>query len=205
MIRIMKRYEDLKERVENFLDSGKPSAQITKVALALIFVAGVLTITAMAPNVFQVFGRRYKKVGKYEKRQFQKNMFYLKKKGFVEVIKESDDKTIVRITRKGQQKLIEYSIDEMEIKKPEKWDRKWRMVIFDVPNKYKTARDALRKKLKEMGFYQLQKSVWVYPYPCFDEILFIGKFFNAERFIELLTVEEMINDDKLLRCFRLQS
>ena len=93
----------------------------------------------------------------------------------------------------------------MEIKKPEKWDRKWRMVIFDVPNKYKTARDALRKKLKEMGFYQLQKSVWVYPYPCFDEILFIGKFFNAERFIELLTVEEMINDDKLLRCFRLQS
>lgn len=205
MMQIMKRYEDLKERIEDFLDSGKPSAQITKVALAIVFIAGVLTVAAMAPNIFQIFGKKYKRIGYYNKRQFQKSFNYLKRKGLVEVIKESDDKLTIRITHKGRQKLIKYSIDEIEIKKPAKWDKKWRMVIFDIPNNYKTARDALRKKLKELGFYQLQKSVWVCSYPCFEEVLFIAKFFSVERFIELLVVEEMINDDKLLHHFRLQN
>ena len=63
--------------------------------------------------------------------------------------------------------------------------------------------DKLRKKLKVLKFYQFQKSAWIFPYPCFDEILFIAKFFNAEKFVELLTVEEMIDDDKLLRQFQL--
>ena len=200
----MRRYEDLKERVEIFLDSGKPSAQITKVALAIIFVAGALTIAAMAPNIFQIFGKKYKRVGCYNKRQFQKNFYYLKRKGLVEVIEETDEKMTIRITHKGRQKLVEYSMGEIEIKKPVKWDRKWRIVIFDIPNRYKNARDALRMKLKELGFYHLQKSTWVYPYPCLDEVLFIAKFFNVEKFIELLTVEEMINDDKLLQYFRLR-
>lgn len=202
---IMNMEQTLKDQIENFLYSDKPSATATKVVLAIIFVAGVLTIAAVAPNIFQIFGRKYRQVGRLEKRQFQKSLSYLKQKGFVEIVKESDDKVVMKITDKGRQKIIEYSIEELTIKKPKKWDKKWRVVIFDIPNHYKTAREALRDKLKELGFCKLQKSVWVYPYPCFEEIFFVTKFFNIGNFLELLTVEEMINDNNLLRHFQLRN
>jgi DNA-binding transcriptional regulator PaaX len=44
-----------------------------------------------------------------------------------------------------------------------KWDEKWRIVAFDIPEKFKTGRDALRRKLKEVGFHELQKK-----YLCFS-------------------------------------
>lgn len=199
MNRKRKNDESLKERVEDFLYSDKKSAKIANVALAIIFMAGILAVIATAPNIFQIFGRKYRRTRNYNSRQFQKSIYYLKRKGLVKFIKESGDKITVRITHKGRKKLVEYSIDEMEIKKPKKWDKKWRIVVFDIPNKYKKARDALREKLKDLEFYQLQKSVWVFPFSCFDEVLFVAHVFKVERFIEILTVEEMINDTKL-RC-----
>jgi DNA-binding transcriptional regulator PaaX len=49
-------------------------------------------------------------------------------------------------------------VEEVKLKKPEKWDKKWRIVIFDIPNKKKPARNTLTEKLKKLGFYHLQKA-----------------------------------------------
>ena len=62
------------------------------------------------------------------------------------------------------------------------------MVIFDVPEKKKIIRDALRRKIQELGFQELQKSVFVYPYPCFKEIETVTNFFRAKKFIKQFTV-----------------
>jgi phenylacetic acid degradation operon negative regulatory protein len=43
------------------------------------------------------------------------------------------------------------------------WDRKWRVVIFDIPEIDKKAREHLRQKLVSLGFGKLQKSVYVSP------------------------------------------
>ena len=56
-------------------------------------------------------------------------------------------------------------------------DGEWRIVIFDIPEKFKKAREALRMKLKELGFLELQKSVFIFPYECEDEINFIVEVF----------------------------
>lgn len=189
----------LKEKIKDFFESGKPVAQVSSVLLGIVFMAGVLTVAAMAPNVFQIFGNN-----SYNKKKIQRGLYYLKDKNFVEFIKEeSSGKILVKITFKGKQKLVRYSIDKMKIEKPKKWDRKWRVVIFDVPNKYTNARNALRDKLKELGFFQFQKSAWIYPYPCFDEIIFIAKFYNVEKFVELFIVDEMLNDYKARKYFNL--
>ncbi|MBI2021041.1 hypothetical protein HYS99_00830 [Candidatus Giovannonibacteria bacterium] len=45
----------------------------------------------------------------------------------------------------------------------QKWDGKWRVIIFDIPEKLRGKRDLLRKELVGFGFMQLQKSVWAYP------------------------------------------
>lgn len=192
----------LKERLREFLDSDKGSAKATKIILAVLAVVGVLAIAAIAPNIFQIFGR-YKKSRRYSDKQLRNAFYTLKRRNFIEVIKEKDEKIIVRLTKKGKQYVREFSIDNLSILKPKKWDKKWRMVIFDIPNKFNMARLALRNKIKELGFYKLQKSVWIYPYPCEDEILFVANFFNVESFIEILTVESLLREDKIKKIFHI--
>lgn len=62
---------------------------------------------------------------------------------------------------------------------------------------------ALRDKIKEIGFVQLQKSVWVCPYECEDEILFLAESYYVTKYIEILTVEKMLHEEQLKRKFKL--
>jgi DNA-binding transcriptional regulator PaaX len=95
-------------------------------------------------------------------------------------------------------KLKSFSIDLMRINKPKKWDGKWRVVMFDLPVRFSKARHFLRFKIKQLGFVQFQKSVWIYPYPCTDEILFIAEYYKVRKYIEMMTVLE-ISDEKTLK------
>lgn len=100
--------------------------------------------------------------------------------------------------------MKEIQLDDMEIEKPAHWDKKWRVVIFDIPDKFKRrARDALREKLKKLGFCQLQKSVWVIPYPCQKEIQLLCELFNITPFVNIITAESIYNDIKLRKYFKL--
>ena len=64
----------------------------------------------------------------------------------------------------------------MRINKPKKWDRKWRIILFDIPEKIRKARDVFRYHLNQLGFYEFQKSVFVHPYNCKDEIDYLIEF-----------------------------
>lgn len=107
------------------------------------------------------------------------------KNGIVEII----------LTKDGQERALKYQIDELKIKKPKKWDKKWRVVIFDIPEKNKKAREALRKKLKDMEFRELQKSVFISPFECEDEINFITEVFDIRRCVKFMRVESFTNQE----------
>lgn len=51
-----------------------------------------------------------------------------------------------------------------------KWDKFWRILIFDIPEKSRVVRDQLREKIKELGFVLWQESVYVTPHPITKEI-----------------------------------
>jgi len=121
---------------------------------------------------------------------FQKNLNRALKKRLIRII-QKDDNDFLEITKLGKKELLRYDIDELEIEKSKAWDGKWRMVIFDIPEKFKNARVALSRKLKSMGFYGLQKSVFIYPYECENEIDFIREFFDVKKFVILLCVPTM--------------
>lgn len=196
----MKKIKDLKENIEEFLDSDSKYATPTKVVLAILAISGIVFTVAVAPNVFQILGK-YKKSKRYSQKQISNAYGSLKRMGFIEVVKEDGDKIKVKLTNKGRERIKEFSVDALAIPRPAHWDKKWRIVIFDIPNKFTRARNALRIKLQELGFYQLQKSVWVYPYDCEDEILFIANFFKVERFVEILTVEKLLHGNKVKQIF----
>jgi len=50
------------------------------------------------------------------------------------------------------------------------WDGKWRLVMFDVPERRSATRTRLRRALRERWFGCLQKSVWISPDPLDDEV-----------------------------------
>lgn len=118
--------------------------------------------------------------------------------------KSNPDGTFTLIlSKEGKQLALTYDLENMKIKEPSHWDGKWRMVMFDVPETIKRVRDTLRMHFKDMGFYEFQKSVFVHPYPCAEEIEYIVEFYNARRHIRFVVATEIDNAIELKRHFRL--
>ncbi|MBI4038147.1 CRISPR-associated endonuclease Cas2 [Candidatus Daviesbacteria bacterium] len=95
-----------------------------------------------------------------KKASLSKALQRLREGGFVELI--ADEELILRLTDKGKDRAIWARIKEF----PQRWDGRWRLVIFDIPEKRRTARDLLRSKLKQWGFTHWQKSVWAAKVNC---------------------------------------
>ena len=194
----------LKEQIEDFLDSDSGYAKTSKAILAVLAIGSVVFVGALAPNIFQVLRSfNIKRFDKFNEDSIRNSIYSLQRNGFIRIIKEKNGKTKVLLTNKGKNRIKEFSIETLTIKKHEHWDRKWRVVIFDIPVKFNDGRSALRYKMKELGFIYLQRSVWVFPYPCEDEILFIAKTYNVDSFIDVLLVDSFLKEDKLKKIFNL--
>ena len=101
-------------------------------------------------------------------------------------------------------KLKKYDlITRTLIHRKKKWDGKWRIVIFDVWEKARSSRDSLRYEIKNFGFRQLQRSVWIYPYECRDFIWLLKSNFFFGKNIRYMVVEELDHDEKLKKYFKL--
>ena len=108
------------------------------------------------------------------------------------------------MSKKGTQKAGWLQIDKLKIKRPQRWDRKWRIVIFDIAELKKLYREAFRGKLKELGFRPLQKSVWIHPFNCRDEIELLRDFFGlTEKEMRLILAEDIGKTDELKKIFKL--
>ena len=146
----------------------------------------------------------FKKHKRYTQKQIYTAFNNLKQRKLIEIIREDDDSFRVQLTNKGQKRFKDFCFETLEIPEPKTWDKKWRILIFDIPTKpklFNQAREALRNKIKDLGFYQMQKSVWVYPYDCEDEILFIAELFQVQKYIELLTVEKLLHEENIKQVF----
>lgn len=66
------------------------------------------------------------------------------------------------------------------------WDGKWRIVIWDIPEKRRIARDLLRHKLKWLGFNQLQKSIWVTKKNCTPLLRDFVKQLGIEEWVRVI-------------------
>lgn len=132
----------------------------------------------------------------YNNRKISQTFGGLRRYKFVRHIRTSNHEAY-SLTQKGEKKLQKIIIDDIEIKNPKRWDGKWRLVMYDLPIRFKKARNAFRWKLKDLGFFQLQKSAWIYPYPCESELFFVADFFGVRKHIEILEINKILNDRKL--------
>ncbi len=170
--------------------------------LAAAAVGGVVLIAATMPNAVRLlkYFPGYKKGAKFNY-QAKSALGRLAAKGCV-VFVEENGKRYARITEKGKRMLqIETERGIMEEKK--KWDRRWRVVIFDIPEKRKSIRTRLRRFMGEYGFVRLQDSVWIYPYDCEDLIALVKTNFRIGADVLYMIVERLERDKYLREYFAL--
>ncbi len=121
----------------------------------------------------------------------------------IDIRQESGGVWKMTLTEKGRKRVLQYDLQKISITKPKQWDRKWRMVLFDIPETKKKNRDAIRYWLKKWKFYQLQASVFVSPYECRDEFDFLMEIHGMRKYVRYATLLEIDNEEHLKQIFQL--
>ncbi|MBI2099952.1 MAG: hypothetical protein HYT48_01265 [Candidatus Vogelbacteria bacterium] len=176
----------------------------TKQKIILLLTGGALLGLTRSPgNYFRVAKRIARAWKDINRRDLINTVKEFRHNRLVDFEEQSDGTIKIVITEKGKLTAIRINMDQMKIKKPARWDGRWRLVIFDIPEHYRNVRDALREKLKEIGFREIQKSTFVFPYPCTDEINFLMEFFEVRSCVRLAEVVKITNEEELLLNFGL--
>ncbi len=107
------------------------------------------------------------------------------------------------LTENGRKIFLRFDYENLEIGKVKIWDRHFRLVIFDIPEKQRRRRDLFRLKIKELDFVKFNDSVWIYPYPCQKEIDFIANYLGIGKYVHFALVRDITNKDRLEKHFNL--
>jgi DNA-binding transcriptional regulator PaaX len=122
----------------------------------------------------------------------------------VDIKQEKDGSWKMVLTEDGRKKILQYDLGKLSIARPMKWDKKWRMVLFDIPEEKRKGRDAFRTWLKKLKFYQLQASVFVHPYDCKDEYEFLVEMYGMRKYVRYAVLEKIDNEKHLKKIFQLK-
>jgi len=174
-----------------------------KSILALLLIGGAVTVMAVAPNIFAAVGRISGRKGFFDKRELRRAAAYLKSKKYATIREKGEDGYVLQLTEDGAEVIMSKALKDLRIRVRSPWDGIWRIVMFDIPNRHKWARDTLRQRLKLMGFYQMQESVFVSPYPCHEEIKFLISLLNVNDYIRLVETSAISHDEDLREFFSL--
>lgn len=181
----------------------KPRSEIVKDIFKWLAVAGMVYIAVSSPYFVLNLQKNFKKWRKYKNTKISDAFSRLKKEGCLKVEKRNHQ-IYISLTEKGKRKAGWLQIDSLKINKPKKWDKKWRIVMFDISQLKKFYRDTFRGKLKELGFYPLQKSVWIHPFDCRDEVGLLKEFFGlSDKELRLIVAEDIGKDDCFQKNFEL--
>lgn len=178
---------------------------VAEVILLTLVGTALISLTAVAPGVIFAL----KKLG-VTKKLLDRQKYYVNdslerliKKGFVGVVEKNGEK-FVKLTKAGNKSLFKIQAKQTMISIPKKWDNKYRVVIFDIEENKKKAREEIRYTLLQCGFIKLQNSVWVYPYPCEGIIHLLRTHLEVEEEnLVYMTVESIENDEWLRKHFKL--
>lgn len=176
-----------------------------KETLILVGLGVFLAASVVMPNLPLALKPFIKKNDEYEawKRfnipYLKRTLNRLEKQRLVE-ISEEGDRQIVKITKNGKKKILKFAIDGLNVEKPKVWDRKWRLVSYDIPKEMKVSRDVFRRYLNAWGFYPLHESAFLHAYSCGDQLEFLRQYLGVGGCVRIFTVTN-IENDKLFRDF----
>lgn len=144
-----------------------------------------------------------KEWSKIDQRHFNRTMRGLAREKLIEENHLPDGSCKLTLTKKGQWQAKRLSLlgSTIKFKAPKKWDGKWRIVLFDIPEKDRAFRDILRAHLKELKFRKMQQSVFVSPHPFEQPILELIEIYEARVHVRVVTAQKIDNEETLKKIF----
>jgi len=164
----------------------------TSKKILLLLEGGLALSLTQRPDIyFSIVKKIAKEWKKINERSLRDSIRRLYKSKMIDFRENQDGTVLTVLTNKGKKRILKYDIDKIEIKKPAHWDKLWRLVVFDIPEDKNLRRKALAAKLKELGFYPMQKSVFIHPYECKNEVDFITEIFELSPYVRFLRVKDI--------------
>ncbi|MBI2592214.1 hypothetical protein HYW36_01935, partial [Candidatus Saccharibacteria bacterium] len=134
-------------------------------------------------------------------REIKRVIKYMKQKHLIDYSSAERFEHGITITKKGRARLAHSHFKSLRIARPDNWDAKWRLVVFDIPEDRKLRRDALTAKLYRLDFRPLQRSVWIHPFPCHEEIQAVVLYYKLENYVTYIETSYIDKPDKLKALF----
>jgi predicted transcriptional regulator len=176
---------------------------IQRYILDTVAATGILAVSLVVPNMSKILFPYMRDLTNPDRtnEKIKRAFYQLLKNGEI-VIKQSNGKKFVEITDKGRMKLYKlYSLAGKGRK--QRWDKRWRIVVYDIRETQKAIRMRISELLKGYGFFKLQASVWVYPYPCEELITLLKSELKTGKQLLYAIVEELEYDDPIRKHFEL--
>lgn len=148
------------------------------------FIKQLIEVLSDFPVIFKQESLQYKmmRLGGYKPNKVDSALYNLNRRGIFEKRKGG-----LALTKNGniwfKKHRLNYFQEQIKLKK---WDKRWRIIIFDIPKQLHSRRSYFQKKIKSFGFYALQKSVYVFPYACEQELGIIAEQYKLSEYIDIL-------------------
>lgn len=173
--------------LEALLVVGVGAAALTVAPTLLVALGGIGFAIKAGDKV------RYKKL--------RSSLQYLRRKGYIEIGKQKGSARF-RLTKNGENHIRTYLNRRAALTPPERpkaWDKKWRIILFDIPAGQRSKRNAFRSLIRRLGAIMLQKSVWIYPFDCSEQVNLMKKVFSFSSEELRLVVADSIGEDVTFR------
>lgn len=175
--------------------------EVVEIILSTLLVVGVLAVAVTMPNAVQLF-KYFGKRTSQEQWRIRRSVSRLEKRGFIGTKFVRGEEYYV-LTTTGKERAMRYKLKSMTITRQKKWDGLWRIVMFDIPEDQKFARRAIGHAIQKLGCLQYQKSVFITPYPCADEIDFAGECFGVRKHIRIITAKDVEDVGNIKKHFKI--
>lgn len=164
------------------------------------FLEVIFDVIRLTPDILRRESMHYKdlRVGGFDPDKIYKGIHNLDRRG---ILNFKDGK--FRFTKKGETWLASQKLRILSSVNG-KWDKKWRVVIFDIPKEMNNQRNILRSKLKSLDFTMIQNSVFVIPFPCEEEIGYLCSHLRISDYVDIIVADSIgSREEELLKYYRL--
>lgn len=177
---------------------------------ALLFAGGItIALTTAPPLIAALGGLGYiLKAGEAKRRKkFNRYSHYLHRRKYITTRKVSRSRVRISLTPLGRRRALDARARRMlaiPVKRPRSWDRKYRLILFDIATEERVKRNAFRAFIRKIGAVMLQKSVWVHPFDCSEHISLLRDFFGfSDRELRLVLADTIGEDRDIRKHFRI--
>lgn len=172
----------------------KQRANISAIILGTVQAAGVISLALVAPNALSGMQKLGLIPSRRQAEYLRTAQRRLIARGFL-----THEHGRVRLTHRGKEMLRAHELSSFNIKRPRTWDKRWRMLIFDIPERKRSSRTRLTNTLRIAGFIRVQDSVWVHPFECEDMVQLIKTELGVSHDV-LYVIADTIENDRHLRA-----